>query len=319
MLAETLALYNGLFRTIRIERRFDGTLPPVRIDVEQIRRVVINLVDNAVEALGGSRRRGAARRRGRHHRRRDPARPAARRGARSSSPTTVPASRRPTATSCSCRTTRPSGAAAASAWRSSAASSPSTAAASKWRTTSRRAPGSSSSCRCEERGRMKASVLIVDDEAGVRSALSGVLRDEGYQVEAVESGEACLERADAQRRTTSIVLDIWLPGLDGLGHARAAARSAGRRAGRDDLRARQHRVGGARDQDGRVRLRREAAVAREDRARGRQRGPPAAAGGGEPRAARARRSPPRRWSARATSCSSCASRSRWRRRPTAAC
>ena len=53
MLAEALALYNGLFRTIRIERRFDGTLPPVRIDVEQIRRVAINLVDNAVEALGG--------------------------------------------------------------------------------------------------------------------------------------------------------------------------------------------------------------------------------------------------------------------------
>ena len=46
---------------------------------------------------------------------------------------------------------------------------------------------------------MKASVLIVDDEAGVRSALSGVLRDEGYQVEAVESGEACLERLDASR------------------------------------------------------------------------------------------------------------------------
>ena len=53
MLDEALALYNGLFRTIRIERRFDGTLPPVRIDVEQIRRVAINLVDNAVEALGG--------------------------------------------------------------------------------------------------------------------------------------------------------------------------------------------------------------------------------------------------------------------------
>ena len=51
--AEALALYNGLFRTIRIERRFDETLPPVRIDVEQIRRVAINLVDNAVEALGG--------------------------------------------------------------------------------------------------------------------------------------------------------------------------------------------------------------------------------------------------------------------------
>jgi two-component system nitrogen regulation sensor histidine kinase NtrY len=53
MLAEALSLYNGLFRTIRIERRFDETLPPVRIDVEQVRRVAINLVDNAVEALGG--------------------------------------------------------------------------------------------------------------------------------------------------------------------------------------------------------------------------------------------------------------------------
>jgi two-component system nitrogen regulation sensor histidine kinase NtrY len=53
MLSEALALYNGLFKTIRIDRRFDATLPPVRIDVEQIRRVAINLVDNAVEVLGG--------------------------------------------------------------------------------------------------------------------------------------------------------------------------------------------------------------------------------------------------------------------------
>jgi two-component system nitrogen regulation response regulator NtrX len=62
---------------------------------------------------------------------------------------------------------------------------------------------------------MKASVLIVDDEAGVRSALSGVLRDEGYQVEAVDSGETCLERV-ARNAYDVIVLDIWLPGLDGL-------------------------------------------------------------------------------------------------------
>ena len=62
---------------------------------------------------------------------------------------------------------------------------------------------------------MKASFLIVDDEAGVRSALSGVLQDEGYVVDAVESGEACLDRV-ARQPYDVIVLDIWLPGLDGL-------------------------------------------------------------------------------------------------------
>jgi two-component system nitrogen regulation sensor histidine kinase NtrY len=54
VLSETLTLYNGLFREIRIERRLADGLPAVRLDVEQIRRVVINLVDNAVEALGGA-------------------------------------------------------------------------------------------------------------------------------------------------------------------------------------------------------------------------------------------------------------------------
>jgi two-component system nitrogen regulation response regulator NtrX len=62
---------------------------------------------------------------------------------------------------------------------------------------------------------MKPTVLIVDDEAGVRSALSGVLRDEGYAVEAVESGEACLDRV-VRAPYDVIVLDIWLPGMDGL-------------------------------------------------------------------------------------------------------
>src|SRR5512138_1136116 len=59
------------------------------------------------------------------------------------------------------------------------------------------------------------SILIVDDEPGVRSALSGVLRDEGYQVEAVESGEACLDRL-TRVAFDVILLDVWLPGADGL-------------------------------------------------------------------------------------------------------
>jgi two-component system nitrogen regulation response regulator NtrX len=60
-----------------------------------------------------------------------------------------------------------------------------------------------------------ASILVVDDEAGVRASLSGVLRDEGYTVEAVESGEAALARV-AGRQYDVILLDIWLPGMDGL-------------------------------------------------------------------------------------------------------
>src|SRR5687768_16829936 len=59
------------------------------------------------------------------------------------------------------------------------------------------------------------AILIVDDEPGVRSALSGVLKDEGYEVDAVDSGEACLERL-ARQTYDVVVLDIWLPGIDGL-------------------------------------------------------------------------------------------------------
>jgi two-component system, NtrC family, nitrogen regulation response regulator NtrX len=62
---------------------------------------------------------------------------------------------------------------------------------------------------------VKPTILIVDDEPGVRTALSGVLRDEGYTVDAVSSGEDCLERV-TRAAFDLIVLDVWLPGLDGL-------------------------------------------------------------------------------------------------------
>jgi two-component system nitrogen regulation response regulator NtrX len=60
-----------------------------------------------------------------------------------------------------------------------------------------------------------SSILIVDDEAGVRASLGGVLRDEGYTVDAVDSGEACLEQI-GRRPYEVVLLDIWLPGIDGL-------------------------------------------------------------------------------------------------------
>ncbi len=60
-----------------------------------------------------------------------------------------------------------------------------------------------------------ASILVVDDEPGVRSSVGGVLRDEGFDVDTADTGEECLEKANGAAYDV-IVLDIWLPGLDGL-------------------------------------------------------------------------------------------------------
>jgi len=62
---------------------------------------------------------------------------------------------------------------------------------------------------------MSHSVLIVDDEIGIRQSLASILQEEGYQVDAVASGEECL--AAVQRKPFDLVLlDVWLPGMDGL-------------------------------------------------------------------------------------------------------
>jgi two-component system nitrogen regulation sensor histidine kinase NtrY len=45
-----LSLYDGLFSEVRIERRFATDLPHLRLDPNQMKRVLINLVDNAIEA-----------------------------------------------------------------------------------------------------------------------------------------------------------------------------------------------------------------------------------------------------------------------------
>ena len=62
---------------------------------------------------------------------------------------------------------------------------------------------------------MKTRILIVDDEPGIRQTLGGILEDEGFQVEAVENGEGCLDLL-ARSIFELVILDIWLPGIDGL-------------------------------------------------------------------------------------------------------
>jgi two-component system nitrogen regulation response regulator NtrX len=58
-------------------------------------------------------------------------------------------------------------------------------------------------------------ILIVDDEPAIRQSLGGVLEDEGYLVEGAGTGEDCLAALPGAGFEL-VLLDIWLPGMDGL-------------------------------------------------------------------------------------------------------
>jgi two-component system nitrogen regulation response regulator NtrX len=62
---------------------------------------------------------------------------------------------------------------------------------------------------------MSESILIVDDERGIRDTLKAVLEDEGLTSDAVPSGEDCL-KAFERRAYACVLLDVWLPGIDGM-------------------------------------------------------------------------------------------------------
>jgi len=61
----------------------------------------------------------------------------------------------------------------------------------------------------------KTHILVVDDEAGIRESLSSILTDEGYIAETADSAERAIERA-GHGGLDVILLDVWLPGMDGL-------------------------------------------------------------------------------------------------------
>ena len=60
---------------------------------------------------------------------------------------------------------------------------------------------------------MAHDVLIVDDEADIRAALSGILEDEGYTVRTA-AGVVQAQSAMVSRRPSLVILDIWLDGSD---------------------------------------------------------------------------------------------------------
>ncbi|MFZ2652785.1 MAG: response regulator [Burkholderiaceae bacterium] len=60
-----------------------------------------------------------------------------------------------------------------------------------------------------------ATILVVDDELGIRALLSEILTDEGHTVEVAEN--AAEARACRQRlRPDLVLLDIWMPDVDGI-------------------------------------------------------------------------------------------------------
>jgi two-component system nitrogen regulation sensor histidine kinase NtrY len=51
VIEQTLPLYDGQFVDVRFDRRFAPDVPSVKLDPDQMKRVLINLVDNAIEAM----------------------------------------------------------------------------------------------------------------------------------------------------------------------------------------------------------------------------------------------------------------------------
>ena len=60
-----------------------------------------------------------------------------------------------------------------------------------------------------------ASILVVDDEMGIRELLNEILTDEGHTVYAAESAMQARTIRE-QMRPDLVLLDIWMPDVDGI-------------------------------------------------------------------------------------------------------
>src|SRR5215813_305034 len=62
---------------------------------------------------------------------------------------------------------------------------------------------------------MDGTILVVDDEAKIRTTLRGVLSDEGFHVLDTDEGTKVPELV-ATRRPHLVILDIWMPQVNGI-------------------------------------------------------------------------------------------------------
>jgi two-component system response regulator MprA len=68
-------------------------------------------------------------------------------------------------------------------------------------------------------------ILVVDDERAVRESLRRALELEGYEIELAADGEEALDRLESHSQPDALVLDLLMPGIDGLEVCRRLRRS----------------------------------------------------------------------------------------------
>jgi two-component system response regulator MprA len=71
-------------------------------------------------------------------------------------------------------------------------------------------------------------ILVVDDERAVRESLRRALELEGYEIELAEDGRQALDLLAREDQPDAVVLDVLMPGVDGLEVCRTLRRQGSR-------------------------------------------------------------------------------------------
>jgi CheY-like chemotaxis protein len=71
---------------------------------------------------------------------------------------------------------------------------------------------------------LSPTILVVDDDADIRAAIGELLEDHGYTVIEAPDGQKATERLRQKPAPACVILDLWMPELDGWSLATAMGR-----------------------------------------------------------------------------------------------
>lgn len=66
-------------------------------------------------------------------------------------------------------------------------------------------------------------ILVVEDDQDIREVTAGYLREEGYTVYEAPDGKPALARLRTHPEGLVVLLDLWMPGMDGYAVLQAVA------------------------------------------------------------------------------------------------